>query len=451
MKKLANVLMLVAVTPLLIMSGCGSKDTSLNKYPDIVLVLIDTIRADHLSVNGYCRETTPVLDSLAASGTIWTRVQSQSGWTLPAMTSIMTGLSQRSHGAGHSNGEFYGIDPALPTIPLLLKRGAGYQTAAFYNVIFMNEDFGFHQGFDHFDCQGFTGMASLRNAEETVNDYIDWYDANRDSTKPLFTAIHFFDLHLPYSPPHPWDTLYSNPKADTLFNKFWGTMDDVLDFNQGLVEMDSTQLEIMIGLYDGEMAFTDNQIGRLISELESRGTLENTVFIIIGDHGEEFLEHGGMGHGHTLYQELLNIPLIISGRYIPAGVNDAVAAQIDILPTLLVMLGLDVPIWSEGRDILSIDSERTSRYIPSSNLIWATPDLAAVRLENRVVIGNPQEVEPALYDLQNDPHELNPLIPSRETVNQLYYYWSLPPKGIPKIVPFAESMDRTLQDLGYVR
>ena len=451
MRNLIRVLVFILIISVLNLSGCGGGDTFSSRYPYIVLVLIDTIRSDHLSINGYYRETTPVLDSLASSGIIWTRVQGQSGWTLPAMTSIMTGLSQRAHGAGYYNGAFYGIDPTLPTISLMIKRGAGYQTAAFYNVIFMNEDFGFHQGFDHFDCQGFTGKASLRNAEGTVNDYLEWYDEYRDTTKPLFTAIHFFDPHLPYNPPPPWDTLYSDPKADTLFNKFWGGMDDVLDINNGLIEMDSTQLEIIVGLYDSELAFTDNQIGRLISELETRGTLENTVFIVIGNHGEEFLEHDGMGHGHTLYQELLDVPLIISGRSIPVSVNNEVVAQVDILPTILGLVSMDIPIWTDGRDILNIDSTLTIRYIPSSNLMWATPDMAAVRLENKVVIGNPQELTPVLYDLRNDPCELTPLVPNREIVDQLYYYWSLPPKGHPEIVPFLQSMERTLHDLGYIR
>lgn len=443
--------MFIAIVPLLILSGCGGRDTSLSRCPDIVLILIDTIRADHLSVNGYYRETTPVLDSLASSGTICTSVQGQSSWSLPAMATIMTGLSQRSHGASCTNGHFYGIDPTFPTIPHLIKHRAGYQTAAFFNDIFMNEDCGFHHGFDHFDCQYYLRNETLRNAEETVDNYLEWYDANRDSTKPLFSAVHFFDPHLPYCPPHPWDTLYSDPKADPLFNKFWGSINDVQDLNQGLVEMDSTQLEIMVGLYDSELAFTDSQIGRLISELMARGTLENTVFIIVGDHGEEFLEHGGFGHGYTLYREILNVPLIISGRCIPVGTIDRVVAQVDILPTVLGLVGLDIPIWADGRNILNPDFERTARYIHSSNLIGTIPDLAAVRIGNRVVIGNPQEVSPVMYDLRNDPNEINPLVPGRETVEQLFYYWSLPPKGNPPIVSFGNKIERKLQYLGYFR
>ena len=444
MKHLTGALLFVLIIPVLILSGCGGRDTCLSRYPDIVLILIDTARADHLSMNGYHRETTPVLDSLASGGTIWTRVQGQSSWTLPAMASIMTGLSQRSHGAGYYHDTFYGIDTALPTIPLMIKRGAGYQTAAFFNTVFMNEDFGFSQGFDHFDCQGSPGKANLRNAEETVTDFLQWYDAHRDSTKPLFSAIHFLDPHLPYSPPPPWDTLYSDPKSDDLFNIYWGRGNDVLDLNQGLVEMSSTQLEIMVGLYDSELAFTDSQIGRLLSELKARGTLQNTVFVIVGDHGEEFQEHGGFGHGHTLYQEILNVPLIISGRSIPTGVNDEVVAQIDILPTIMGISGLDIPIWVDGKDILSTDSPRAARFITSSNLISAAPDMAAIRLDDMVVIGNPQEGSPVLFDLFNDPDEQNPLVPGRETIDQLYYYWSLPPKGNPAGVPYAHGIERSL-------
>ena len=444
MKKNTGALLFVFIIPVLILCGCGGEDTSLSRYPDIVLILIDSARADHLSINGYFRETTPVLDSLASSGTFWTRVQGQSSWTLPAMASIMTGLSQRAHGAGYYNDTFYGVDTSLPTIPMMLKRNAGYQTAAFFNGVFMSEDFGFHQGFDFFDCQYTPGKANVRNAEETVNDFLQWYDAHRDSAKPLFSAIHFFDPHLPYSPPSPWDTLYSDPKSDNLFNIFWGRRNDVPNLNHGLVEMNSAQLEIMVGLYDGELAFTDSQIGRLLSELEARGTLQNTVFVIVGDHGEEFLDHGGFGHGHTLYQEILNVPLIISGRSIPIGVNDEVVAQIDILPTILGISGLDVPVWADGLDILNAGSPMTPRLITSSNLVSATPDMAAIRLDNMVVMGNPQDGSPVLFDLADDPCEQNPLVPGRETIDQLYFYWSLPPNNYPQSVPYAHGIERTL-------
>jgi len=449
MNKTLGSMIFIAVTQLLLF-GCGGGGDPDLQDPDIVLILLDTVRSDHLSVNGYHRETTPVIDSLAASGIMWDRVQAQSSWTLPAMASIMTGLSQRSHDAGFAAGEFYGIDPVLPTIPLLLKRNARYQTAAFYNVIFMNQDFGFHTGFDHFDCQGFVGKASIRDAGMTVDDFLEWYDSSRDPERPLFTAIHFFDPHLPYSPPPPYDTLYSDPKADPLFNRFWGGRNQVEAVNLGEVEMTDEQLEIMVGLYDGEIAFTDTQIGRLITELDRRERLDNTVFVLVADHGEEFLDHGGFGHGHTLYQELLDVPLIFCGRGIQPASRHDVAAHIDLLPTLLGLAGVEKPIWAEGRDLFAGESSGDMRYVPSSNLIWSPYDLAALRMENRVIVGNPMEQEPVLYDLDSDPRQNEPLVPSRESKDQLFYYWSVPPRGNPQAVPFMESMVRTLRDLGYV-
>jgi len=136
--------------------------------------------------------------------------------------------------------------------------------------------------------------------------------------------------------------------------------------------------------------------------------------------------------------------LIISGREIPIDVNDDIVAQIDILPTILGISGLDIPIWVDGMDILSTDSPRTTRYITSSNLLWATPDMAAVRQGDMVVIGNPQEVSPVLYNLENDPDERNPLSPARETVDQLYYYWSLSPNGHPTSVHLPPGIERAL-------
>jgi len=442
----------IAILSLFIFIGCGGENPTQVKYPDIVLILIDSIRPDHMSLYGYHRETTPVLDSLAYIGTTWSRVQGQSSWTLPAMASIMTGLSPRGHSAGYENGNFYGIDPALPTIPLLIARGAGYQSTAFFNVVFLNETFGFHHGFDHFDCHGSWGDTDIRDAEETVNDYLEWYDSSRDTAKPLFSAIHFSDPSLPYNPPSPWNSLFTDPHSDDLFNMSWGSRYDLLDLNGSRVEMDSVQLEIITGLYDSELAFTDNQIGRLISEMNARGTLDNTLFMIVGVHGEELLDHGGFGHGHTLYQEILNVPLIISGWDIPAGtIEPDVVTQTDLLPTILGILDMDTPIWADGIDILAINPDRAARIIPSGNLNWSILDLAAIRLEDMVVIGNPQGVNPVLYNLEIDPGEQNPLNPGRETIDELYYYWSLNPRGNPQLIRYTENRENAPEDSTSVR
>ncbi len=141
--------------------------------PDVVLILIDTVRADHLGCYGYSRDTSPTIDSLAAAGTRWARVQAQSPWTLPAMATIMTGLTHRSHMAGVWDGLFYGLDPSLPILPEFFKN-EGYETAAFFNVLFMSADFGFHRGYDHYDCVSSVEEVTARNAHETVDDVLQW-------------------------------------------------------------------------------------------------------------------------------------------------------------------------------------------------------------------------------------------------------------------------------------
>ncbi|MBD3278427.1 MAG: sulfatase-like hydrolase/transferase [Candidatus Aegiribacteria sp.] len=431
-------------------AGCGGGEVDRGN-PDIVLILIDGLRYDHLSMNGYHRQTTPVLDSLATSGAVWNRTQAQSSWTLPATASVLTGLSQRSHQAGFTGDSFLGIDPALMTLPLMFQR-RGYQTAGLFNVRFLSEDFGFQQGFDHFDCHGLTRKPELRNASRTVDDYLTWYDSDRESERSSFSVVHLFDLHLPYSPPPPWDTLYSDPKADPVFNRFWGSnRNDVYMLGWGGGEIDSAQLDIMVGLYDSELRYTDAQIGRLISELRQRNGLDNTIFVVLGTHGEELMDHGSFGHGHSLYQELLHVPLIISGTGIEPARYSSVAAQYDILPTLLTMIGQELPIWVDGHDLFSLDQLPEARYVTSSNLLWADFDLAAVRLNDRVIAGNPQEMTPVLFDLGQDPGQLNPMTPGREASDQLFYYWSLPPRGDPPTVDLGEHTQEILKHLGYFR
>jgi len=435
---------------ILLAASCGAA-TSDGGSPSILLLLVDTFRSDHMSCSGYGRNTTPVMDSLAANGSAWLRVQGQSSWTLPAMTTIMTGLTQRSHMAGWRDGAFYGIDPALPTLAMLLNA-RGYQTAAFFNVIFMNEDFGFHRGFEHFDCRGFVGDASTRNASGTVQDFLAWYDSSRDESRPLFAALHFFDPHLPFSPPEPWCSLFTDPRYEGPFGAEWGGRDDVSEVNSGEVPMDSAGLSNLMGLYDGELTFTDHQIGVLLDSLRARGELEGMLVVIIGDHGEEFMDHGGIGHGHTMYQELLTVPLIMAGTPLLAGADtSADAAQIDILPTLLVLAGSPIPAGAEGIDLFSGSAGIDPRVLPSSNRLWVATDLAAVRCGAGKVIGNPSLDTAAGYDLDSDPGEVSPGEPDAALVEALELYWSQPPVGHPQLVPFAETAERTLRDLGYIR
>ncbi|OPL18645.1 MAG: hypothetical protein AVO35_04750 [Candidatus Aegiribacteria sp. MLS_C] len=434
---------------LVIVSGCGGSDERTGP-PDVVMVIVDAVRTDHLSLNGYHRPTTPVMDSLAGEGSVWGRMQAQSCWNMPGVASVLTGLPQRSIAVGYSEDRLYGIDQSLMTIPNILKRSARYQTAGFFNSGVFGEEYGFHIGFDHFDSRGVLGKDQLRDAGQTVSDFLEWYESARDDERPLFAVIHFQDLHLPYSPPAGYDELYADPKFDPLFNCRWGRRSQVDDVNSGRVAPTAEQLGILIGLYDGELEYVDSCIGTLVRALRERNAAENTVFLVVGSHGEEFMDHGCLGHGHTLFQELLSVPLVMCGPGIPSEVQWQVAAHMDLLPTVLGLAGLEEPMWAEGRDLLSDSSSSDSRYVPAGGLLWSDRDLLALRYEERVIIGNPVTMEASLYDLETDPTETSPITPSRDSRDQLYYHWSIPPRGDPLPAGPEGGSPGMLRDLGYI-
>ncbi len=438
---------ILAVAVLLLVSSCGEgpDGNGLN----VLLILIDTLRADHVHCYGYERETTPTMDSLAATGMLFMELQSQSSWTLPAMATILSGVSPREHGAGRTmSGEFYGISPELPSMPLHF-HSRGYETAAFFNVIFMSEDFGFHYGFDHFDCQGLANRHSIRMADQTVDIVLEWLDT-RSGEEPFFMAVHFYDPHIPYNPPEPWNTLWADPDYHGEYDCKWGSIPEMKAINSGETTIPATGLENIIGLYDGEIAFTDDQLGRLLEELRDRGLSGNTLVVVMADHGEEFLEHGRVEHGVDLYQEVLHVPLIISGPGVPVGeIIDTPVSQMDIFPTLIALTGLEPHPGVAGVDILEIPEE--NRDLPASGVLWANGELAALRRGDLKVIWNAGTDSLESYDLATDPGEFFRLDPDSSLINAVLFYWATPALVQAPLVPFGETLNRELRDLGYIR
>ncbi len=433
-----------AVLFLLLAASCGG-----NNGPNVILILIDTVRADHFSCYGYHRQTTPSIDSLAAAGTIALRCQGQSSWTLPAMTTILSGVTPVEHGAGRTGGIFHGVSPDVPWLPLAFHR-RGYRTAAFFNVLFMNEDFGFHRGFQHFDCQGLKSNSSLRNAGETVDDFLGWLDET-DGDKPFFAAVHFYDPHIPYSPPEPWHSMYRDTSYSGEYGDTWGAdAAQMMRVNSGETVPSTEDIYNLTALYDGEIAYTDMETGRLLGELRNRGLGENTIVLIVGDHGEEFLEHGGIEHGRSLYQELTHIPLVISGPGFTGGrVISQPVAQLDVAPTLAAAAGIDFPVSESSRLITS--AVTPGRNIPASGVLWGESDLVSVVSDNAKVIWTLGTDSLEGFDLGNDPGETMPVPPSAAVVDAAEYYRATPPLGPAPVVDIGEAASRELRNLGYIR
>lgn len=410
-------------------AGCGGRER-----PNIVLIVIDTFRADHLGCYGYERETSPAMDSIAETGIVFLNVQGQASWTLPSVTSIFTGLNVREHGAGRRGNAVMAMNYEIPTIPLFLK-GQGYTTKGIFNIFLLSEQFGFNKGFDSFSCEWLgDGRAGL-----SVDEALEWL-TGLDGSQPFFLSLHIFDPHDPYDPPAPFDT-YFTPEGSRGIT-WWPARQD------GSLDDSNENLEHLTGLYDGEIAWTDSQIERVFSHLRSNGLAENTLVIITADHGEEFLDHGSVGHGYTMHREILHVPIIISGPGIPSGVRDTLLrAQIDILPTILEYLHAEVPEHLAGHSLLSQDVP--SRAVPASNLNTTTVDLtAAVSVDTRKVIWNAITDESEMYQTDSDPMELQPLPPDSDLVDSVLFYWSTP-ELLPAVVADREAVEAVLQDLGY--
>lgn len=417
--------------------------------PNVLLVIVDTMRSDHLGCYGYGRPTTPHLDSLARAGTRWTRVQAQSPWTLPAIATIMTGMGDRAHRAGMWDGAFNGIDPDLPFLPHLMNQG-GFETAAFFNVLFLDAGFGFNRGFDHFDCIGSAEASNIRGAGATTDAALDWLSAGRDRGRPFFAVVHYYDPHLTYDPPAEYAGLFTDPAYEGVFGPDWGSKTDVALFNDDSVGIDSLGLANLVGLYDGEIAYTDCQIGRLLAGLRSGGLSGSTLVVVTADHGEEFLDHGGLGHGHTLYQELLSVPLIMSGPGITSGaVAGSPVGQIDLAPTILTFSRLGVPAAMEGVDILAGPGDDR---ILLSDLLMTTGGRVTARRMDQKLHWDQASGAAVQFDLALDPDESAPLPEvDASLVEAAEYWWATPAVGHPSPVDIDEVATRILRDLGYVR
>lgn len=427
----------------LIFAGCGSADKS-----SIILLIVDTVRSDHLGCYGYERNTTPYLDSLAANGVRYVNVTAAEPWTLPSAATVLTGLLPLEHNARRRGDSYFGIDNEATTLAEYLSR-SGYTTAAFFNVIFMNADFGFHQGFDHFDCFSSLGSSSDRNASGTVDDVFRWVDG-LSGDEPLFLAIHLYDPHITYSPPDSFADLWRDPVYSGEFDSSWGQRETVVNVNRGEINLSPEDIYNLEALYDGELAYTDREIGRLLAGLRERGTANGALVVVVADHGEEFLDHGKMGHAHSLYQELLSVPLIVSGPGFAGGqVCSLNVSQADILPTILAWAEEPVPEDLFGLDLRS-EEFPVNRVVPSG-MSMEEGYVVTVRRNNlKVHLFDGGNVS-FMFDLGSDPgeHEYLDSVDS-SLLESARYYLATPPVFHPVAVLVENVFLDALKNLGYI-
>lgn len=279
--------------------------------PHLLVVCVDTLAAGRTSLHGYGRATTPRLAELAARGTRFDLAVSPSSWTLPATASLLTGLPPNTHGVLGDKRSY--LMEGLLTWPERLRE-EGLVGAAFVANPLVAEGNNFHQGFEHWDQQ------IDADADELTDSLLNWIDTQPRDAR-WFAYLHLMDPHAPYGAPGEARDRFVEPGdvAATEFRDF-----DVLlphQVQSGSVVLTDAEKLHVVDLYDGEVAYLDAALGRLLDALAERGELERTTILVTADHGEELFEHDRLGHGYSLYEELVHVPLLMAGPGVPEGVR----------------------------------------------------------------------------------------------------------------------------------
>lgn len=327
-----RLLQLVALGVLLgAVSSCSSGPEG-DSRPNVLFVLVDTLRADHLSTYGYGRETSPRIDALGESGWVFENHISHAGQTVPATISMMLSKFPAEHGFLHKGpGHFSKHPPYFDSELLLLPevlRKANYRTGGFVANPFLMKKHNFNQGFDYFLHDQGRGAVLTRAA-------LAWIDRSAEETsQPFFAYLHLMDVHSPYQPPARYAKMFAAGREGSL-----------VYHNGPAPDLSKRDLEYTMALYDAQIRYLDDLVDELLKGLQERGLLENTIVVLTADHGDEFLEHGGLGHGTSVYGELLRVPLILSfpPQLEPGRRIEHLTQHIDLAPTLLELLGLAKP------------------------------------------------------------------------------------------------------------
>jgi arylsulfatase A-like enzyme len=402
--------------------------------PNILVIVVDTLRADHLSAYGYARATSPNFDRIAKQGVLFENAYSASSWTLPSHASLLTGRHLYEHADSKQfyDGRFTNIAEAI--------RSDGYRTGAFSaNTVFFCRAFGFGRGFLHFDDYyssladmavrtsygrkfvtsvlfplGYNDVPGRKRAQEVNREFLRWVD--RVPRKPFFAFLNYYDVHDPYHPPQPYRTRFASLENPG------GLLNQMVSF---VPKLTPEQLQGERDAYDGAIAYVDLEIGKLFSDLQARGLAGNTFVMITSDHGEEFHDHDSLlYHGNSLFRQEIHVPLIFwwPGK-IPTGVRlEAPVSNASLPVTIMDLLAQAPETPFPGPSLAQLWKS------PTTVLEWPDPiaELAPMAVDpgKKFTIGNDgmkslitsrwqyimnEKLGEELYDWKEDPQELHNL------------------------------------------
>jgi choline-sulfatase len=405
----------------------GAKRVASWRPLNLVIVTIDTLRADRLGCYGYSQGNTTHLDHLATRGVMFENATASAPATTPSHASMFTGTYPPVHGVRNAGG--FALSSVHETLAEMLQA-KGWQTAAFVGASVLDRVYGLNQGFAHYDDHmpdlpgnRFLEEAS-RPAEQVVNQAMAWLD--KAPPQPFFLWVHVYDPHAPHDAPTPFKERYR------------------------------------LKPYDGEIAYTDEQLGRLFAAIDRKSPPDKTVLMVLADHGESLAEHGESYHGVFLYEATLRIPWLIVAPGLPAGLRvKAQARTVDLLPTVMALLEAKTPSACQGTSLLPAVAGRevpttysySEALYPKLNMGWA--ELRGMRTNRWKYVMAPR---PEFYDLENDPGELQNVIEQhpveagqfRAEIQKIVPTWGDSPTEQIQIKTISNITEKQLESLGYV-
>lgn len=475
------------------------EDASSSNPYNIILIVIDTLRADHLSLYGYERETDPNLKAFARDGGVtFLEASAQASWTKPSVATILTSLQMSSHRANSLGAT---LPDSVTTVAEILKK-RDFRTAIFSANEWISPLFNFDQGVDHIfvntsskidnliaghmvDLVGrfsalvrkfyvqvikFDRLLQTGSFEQSDNiapvmteKSLAWIEANADA--PFFAYIHYIDPHAPYSPPAPYDTVY-DPDYEGEPVSAVPAFTGLEPFERG-TPLPPRALQNVLARHDGEILFCDHWVGQLFEGLKDLGLFEKSLIIITSDHGEEFYEHGGWDHGQSLYEELIHIPLIarLPGKRDGHRVVGDLVRHLDIAPTILDFAGEPACADMDGVSLLPVMEGRTDGHPVSASLSeldrGGGRSAAAIRTQrNKLIKTELSEARVVQhFDIEADPREQTDLFGSQpeletgliERLDALRLLACTKAKEDAGSVEIDPSVRQRLKALGYVQ
>jgi len=331
---------------LVLASACsgGGDDDADRTARNLLIISIDTLRADHLGLYGYERPTSPQLDAFARQAVVFDSAQAQSSWTLPSFASMMTSLYSATHACLNFDSQ---LDGSFVTLAEVL-RGTDFHTAAVASHVFLGRRHGLHQGFSEFDDELVLELNESHAAitSPTVTDKgIAQLERRAAADERFFLWLHYFDPH------------------------------ELYKLHEGISEQFG--IEEDVDRYDGEIAFTDREVGRLLNAVDRLGLSEDTVVVVVADHGEQFMDHGNQRHGRDLHRETVRVPLVVrTPGYEPRRVAPTVR-MVDLMPTLLELLDVPGPPIREGLSVTRLMRGESQAELPALAELSLRPDFRA--------------------------------------------------------------------------